>query len=461
MAAALNMRQILEDSRRFVQQKQAEYKTEKAGMVGQAPSSMPGAENDKPAPSVSADKEVKQDLPPGGTSAAGAADAEKVESGQALDATQKGENTPTKEPATSADAMADPKCGAAKLANDLLSSIKALQDSMKAADAPKAEEKKAECAADGDGKKPAEGAAAAPAAKASKSAEDKDKGEAKKAEPVTQITLTQDVLAKVAAVILSTEAGWEFTEQALTKAAGAEAAREVLGTLVAQAENAEKQAAAQQGYADAQALILKAAEQVGYEKAATEMGKANPEQAKLAEMYKLGQAVADDAMAGLAGAEGAGGEGDLAGLLGAGAEGAPAEAGAAELAGMGAEPAGGDITEEELAQALTELVQEGEIQPEDAEAILAYIAQASGAEGMGEAAAGEAPAEAPAEEAGEEAPAEEAAAGDVGEEAAEGDEVTASAKKASVASLMETIKEAKAKRDAAKPKAVKTAAKKA
>jgi hypothetical protein len=72
--------------------------------------------------------------------------------------------------------------------------------------------------------------------------------------------LTTDVLAKIAACILSTKEGEEYTEAVLNKAAGAEAAQEMFDFLRQQSGLADKQAEAaySQGSADAEALVKQA-----------------------------------------------------------------------------------------------------------------------------------------------------------------------------------------------------------
>ena len=69
------------------------------------------------------------------------------------------------------------------------------------------------------------------------------------------MVLTTDILAKIAALILSQEDGEAIVEKALAKEAGAERARETLVFLADQSELAQKQAAHDQGMADAQSLI--------------------------------------------------------------------------------------------------------------------------------------------------------------------------------------------------------------
>ena len=377
---ALTMKDIVEDARTFVQQKQASFKE---GMAGDAPSSYPGAEHDKKVDesAKAPHPEVKQDLPPGGTTAAGAEKAEKVEAGHSKDSTQPANASVTKEPAVTDDAMCEPKTGSAKLANDLLSSVRALQDTMQpkqageeTANTDGSEEEKSEDTSEEttDSKE-----ASAPAPEAAPAADDD-----KQAQADNPLELTQDVLAKIASVILSNEEGWNFVEQSLTKEAGAEAARETITTLQKQAEEIEKQAAYGQGQEDAEMLIQQMVQvkQAEDAQAIYEAGAADAAQALgvgQQDLQKLGQMMADESLAGLAGGEGAEG---LEGL-----EGMPEEGGEEVVDDMGGMPEDEDISEEELMQALQELAAEGQIDEEDIAAIMEYITQAESATGAEEA----------------------------------------------------------------------------
>ena len=340
---------------------------------------------------------------------------------------------PKKEPLITSDANANPEAGAsgqtakqatAKLANEILTDIRAYQQ--KRATAPQAEAKPAPKAEP----TPTEKAAAMPAQLAAAlakkegpepKAEDKkeEKKEDKKEASGPQLELTTDVLAKIASIVLSSEEGAEFVEGQLAKAAGAEAAQETLAFLAEQSELAEKQAAFEQGQADAEALIQQAVYQAGREAGHKEAAAA--QQNKL--MAGLGQKVAQ------AGIEEMMGQG--AGAMEGGAPGP--DVGAAELAGgaaggmPGAEGGAGEqITEEDLMMALQALVQEGTIKPEEAQAVVEALtgggeggAAAGGAaggmpEGMPGAEAAPASAAAPA--------AEEGKAGEKKEEKAEAKE---------------------------------------
>ena len=153
--------------------------------------------------------------------------------------------------------------------------------------------------------------------------------------------LTTDVMAKVAAMILSTEEGAEYVEAFLSKQAGAEMALQTLRYLSEQAELAEKAAAFEKGAADAQALIDRQLFEAGYKAA----------QAQALQLNKLGQAAADASLA---------------------------DAGADPVADEGGE-GGEDISIEDVTAALEALVSEGKVQPEEAQAVLAYLTEGEGA----------------------------------------------------------------------------------
>jgi hypothetical protein len=135
-----------------------------------------------------------------------------------------------------------------KLAEEMLISIREYQQKLKSAVDKSAENKTAE----------------------TKTAENKteDKKPGITAEVTTDdksasglnMELTTDVLAKIAACILSTKEGEEYTEAVLNKAAGAEAAQEMFDFLRQQSGLADKQAEAaySQGSADAEALVKQA-----------------------------------------------------------------------------------------------------------------------------------------------------------------------------------------------------------
>jgi hypothetical protein len=338
---------------------------------------------------------------------------------------------------------------AAKIANDILSSIHAYQKQAAmppqlAAALGKKDEKKVEPKKETtepkeeDKDAAAKKQAAAPAAPAVKPAEAK-KDDKQASGP--QLELTTDVLAKIAAVVLSSEEGAKFVEGELAKAAGAQAAQETLAFLAEQSELAEKQAAYAQGEADAEALIqqvlVESGRQEGLKQAAA--AEKNAVYAQLGE--KIAQAGIEELMAAGQGA------------AGPGADVAPAEMGAdpaAAAGAMGGGEAGGEqeITPEDLQAALEALVNEGTIQPEEAQAVMEYITSAGGGEAG--AAAG-APAGAP--------PAPESQAEEVKEEGAGAP--PPSAEHEASESKGEEKKEESKKEGAAKKPAAKPAAKSA
>lgn len=381
----VTMGQILSETEAFIKQSSAQFKNAgyaPASTVGGDGSGMPGSECDKPVgeDAKKPHAEVTQGWP-SGAATGGGSDSEKIEGATALDATQPVAK-PCKEPLVSADANAEPKTGAAKaasIANDLLSSIRNFQEGQK---------KTAEAAA------PA-APAAAPAPKAAA------------AQPTNSVELTSDVLAKIASVILATEDGIAFAEGALTKAAGAEAARETFDFL-------QKQAAYVQGQNDAEAMIagLVAQDTEMKKQAEAEYLQGQSDAAELikmavsrvqgnrgnAKLTKLAQEVADESV------------GDEAGGL-------PPEMAAGGMPPeMGSAPADEEISPEELEQALSELVQEGQIQPEAAQAILQAIAAAEQGGDTGSE-SGEMPPEAMGGEEAAPAPEEEAAAEEAAKEA--------------------------------------------
>jgi hypothetical protein len=283
---------------------------------------------------------------------------------------------------------------------------------------------------------------------------------AKQAEGLN-LELTTDVLAKIAAHILSTTEGAEYVEGVLAKEAGATECREILSFLADQSEIAEKQAAFDAGSADAEALHEQAiyqqgvtdGTQSGEKQAAFDAGAADAEalheqsqqpandaakqaEAETAFYAKLGQSVADASIAGLmGGAPGAdmGGEAVSPEMLAAeGGEEVPPEMLADEGGDVGAEE-GGDVSPEELMAALETLVAEGTISEEEAMQVLEYISGGAEEGAVEEGALPEAP------------PAEEAAPPASGGEADEGMAVEASADLNSKATdLLNAIKAAKA-----------------
>lgn len=405
------VQEILAETTSFIQAKQASFEGKKA-MTGQDPSSMPGSEHDSAVPGEMGqpDKEVNDGTqgPKSSRSTEGAGDDSEVTRGHAVDA-EEACCTPKSEPAVSADANA--KAATAELCNDLLESIQAYRTDVASKEAKDLSGKQKKLDVDGDGEiegsdlkklreKKAEEAPEAP--EAPEAAEEASAEEAKEAEeaPGLNLELTSEFLQKIGAILLSTEEGTQFVDEQLRKHAGAVAADEMMGFIACQNEEAEKIAAAEQGAADANALISDLQYSAGYQAAQEEIiGK----QAEFAEepttLAKLGQEVADASIEDLMGA--AGPEMNVAPEE-MGAEGAMGSGGA--MGAMGAEGAMGDeeFTEEDVVAALELLVSQGELDPQDAQAIMDQIG-AGGAEEMPEAM----PEEMPEEAVTEEAPAEE------------------------------------------------------
>jgi hypothetical protein len=462
------VKDILSDTRAFVEEKRASAFNEKQGLAGQDPNTYPGAEHDKPVdpsmeqPDPGANEDVNS--PSGAYSAKGAKPANQKEQGTALEATDAPPASVKKEPEVSGNAMAGPSGGGsvgdqpvskhAELAAGLLGAIKKAQDTdeePKPAEGEGEGEKEAadkKCEKCGEMYKDGKCGCEKKAEVAPKEGEGEEpkpaEGEPEKAAATPEITLTQDVLAKIAETMLATEEGWELVEQGLAKSAGAEAARETMQYLTRQEDLLQKQAARQQGYADAEALIhqaiyqkgvqdtkvamaqeapvvnekdAEAAAQQGYAdagailKAAQDLlakqGEARPQPANPNEeiLQRLGAALADTSVKNA--------QADLAALAGGampdmGALGAMGGMPGAEdaMAGMGAPPEDEEISPEELQEALAMMVQEGQISEEEAQAIMDYIAsgeEMAGAEEAGAVEGADEAAAAGAEEEGMEA----------------------------------------------------------
>jgi hypothetical protein len=153
-------------------------------------------------------------------------------------------------------------------------------------------------------------------------------------------------------------------------------AQETLAFLAEQSALAEKQAAYEAGQADAQALI---------DHTIFEAGKRQAEEKQAQDMFfKLGQATADASMSDLMG-------GDAGGAGAADAGGVPPDAGG---------DMGGELTIEDLAAALQSLVDDGTLQPEEAQQIMEAIALGVHDEGAEPAAGADAGGVPPADAAG-------------------------------------------------------------
>jgi hypothetical protein len=374
--SAKTVSDIIRETSELVSVKTAAFK--EAAIAGGDGSDYPGAECDKPVPAAagSADKEVKQDLPEGGTSSAGATDAEKIEAGHTVDSTQGSGESVEKKPMESADAEAKQASSATgEIANSLLNRIRAHQEKI-----AEAEKQASSCGDSGKKEK---------SAKEEPKKMKKEEKKAEEAEPqALELDLTTDVLAKIASVILSTEEGIQFTEEQMTKAAGAEAARETIEFL-------HKQAAYEQGSADAEAMIFALAQQQEAEKQAAAYAEAEKQAAAQqqlqyteADLVKAGQALADEILAAQGDEE--------AGDLGTGEEGGDV----VEDIAAAEEP---DFSPEDLQAALAMMVQEGTIDEASAAMILEQLGLGAGAEPEADAAAAEAAAGMPAEEEGMEA----------------------------------------------------------
>ena len=315
------LKQIVEDTRTLCAAKQASFS--KQALTGQDPASMPGSEHDSKTPDEAKkpNKETRDEsmVPNSGLSAAGAGDDSSITRGHALEADEAAE-TPKKKPAVSADANAkEASDGTARMANEILSMISGYQ---KQAEAPAPKKQ-----------------AAAPVVKAPEV-----KLEKKSAGP--DMALTGDVMAKIAAIMLSTDDGVKAVEDVLLKQAGAEAANKVFEFLSGQVEMAQKQAAFEAGEQAAQAEIERQIFEAG---------------------MKAGQAAAEANL----------GEGEVPGAAEAAGAMAPEGAGAGEGEGQ-------DIMIEDIAQALQAMVQSGEIEPQVAEEVLQQLVgggEGGGAEG--------------------------------------------------------------------------------
>ena len=309
---AYNTLEYIKGLRRNMEQKKAE-------IVGESPSSMPGSEHDKaiPAGAKAPDKETKDQtmVPNSGLTTAGAGDDSKITHKNDLTADQAA-LTPKKEPEVTGDAEAQVPGGktaeektAEQLGAEILAGITAWEQKQaeakkQAADTqgPSSGEGTAEALITDTGKDPeqtgdvkgpkkedmvspdamapatgngasGETAAAAKSASDGKDAECCKDGKcgkcakckaaaagAKKAGAL-DMELTQDVLAKIAAVMLATEEGTKLAESTLAKAAGAEAAEKTISFLRTQNELAQKQAEYEAGRRDALALVQKMAQE--------------------------------------------------------------------------------------------------------------------------------------------------------------------------------------------------------
>ena len=263
-------------------------------------------------------------------------------------------------------------------------------------------------------------ATAKPAAPAAKPAE-------KKAAPdAGTITLDMAMLAKIAAITLADEEGQMAVQAALTKRAGAEFANEILDVLEKRAADEQARYEFEKGAQDAEAMIGDLQEA---------QGAADAEQA----LADAGIAAGDEAAAAGAAGDDAGSIEDAAAALDDYSADEIVEA-VQELADEGqippeqaqavveavteaaqAEGNPGEVSEEDVAEALTEAVESGELTEEDAQALVQAIAEGGGdaaadqqlaadVAGAGSASEGEAAANAEAADAAQKEAAEKKAA---------------------------------------------------
>lgn len=374
------MNEILKETEGLMAIKEAALKgrpVTKRALAGQSPDSMPGSEHDTTIPegSTSPDKEVADSsMGPASTrTVSGAGDDSPVTRGHAVDAT-KSVQEPTQKPLITADANAK-QAQLAKLANDIAADVVAYN---------KLRTQPTKVAA-----APAPAPARAPAAPAAPVV----KQSAPAASPGLQLELTQGVLAKMAAVMLSFEEGAKAMSDAITKFGGTELHDQIFGPNGLIAEQSEaaneamaKQAAAVRGYEDGLAAIAQhLAQQTKVAAAPAPVAPAAPAAPaptveklaadRVAALVKLGQEMAGASIE------------DMMGAL-------PNEAGAPQGDPMGAAPEGEGFTLEDLTAALDMMVSQGKLQPEEAQAVMEFVVSGGGEAGLG---AGAAPGGAPAE----------------------------------------------------------------
>lgn len=323
--------------------KSAEAESE--NITGEPVSSMPGAENDKPAPTgaTEADPKVKDDTidnmksrTTDGATPDGdipASNTNKYEADEPV-------LTADKKPELSTDVNA--KTAASK-ANGIVDFIL----SKKAA-------------------KPAPAAKPEPAQKPAPAQ--------KQAAPENSITLDMGLLAKIAAITLADEEGQWAVQQALTKRAGAEFAKEMLDTLEKRAAEAQAQEDFIKGAQDAEAMIGDMQEAQGAQDAEQAIGDMqeaqgaeDAEQALVDELDQYSPEEIADAVQQLAN------EGNI-----------PPEAAQQVISEIDssaqAEEPSDEISEEDLAEVITQAVEAGKLTPEDAQALAASIAEDSSAD---------------------------------------------------------------------------------
>lgn len=215
-------------------------------ITGTDPATLPGAEHDSTTPSEfkQPDKETKDEtmVPNSGLSIEGAGDDSPLTRGHALEVDEP-VLTPDKKPLETADAEAK-EASTGGLCNEILGMIHSYNKQASA----KPVAKKA-----GDSN----------VAKKENVAGDKAPTVVAKEAGGLDMELTQEVMAKIAAVLLSTEEGANVVGDYLAKTAGAEAADDMLTFLAGQNELAEKAAAFEDGMKTADDLIVQHAYEAG------------------------------------------------------------------------------------------------------------------------------------------------------------------------------------------------------
>lgn len=396
-------------------------------ITGQDPGSMPGSENDKKVPEEmkTPDPEVKDETVGGAEnySAEGASpgsDNPKLEP-QLLEADEP-VLEPDKKPLDSTDVDAKTAAAGNNLVDFILKAQKRELEAKKAEDTKKAEEAKKQ---------------AAPA---------KVESPAKKqAAPADDIVLTNSVMAKIAAVVLSRQEGRELVQRFLAEAAGEDFAKQAMDTMGLVGRQANEMSEFEKGAQDAAAMLGDMEEEQGAQDA----------EAALADAGAAEEAAGDAGAEMGAGAalEGAGEEGAEGGDEGFTDEeiletiqemvedGEITEDQAAQLLEGSdvSEGEGGEepVTEDEIAEAIIEGVQSGEITPEVAQEIVAELS-------------GETSPEEAQELATDVGEAEPAAEGAAGEEAAPEAEAPAAEEPAAEEPAPEEAKEASVKKAAAR-----------
>lgn len=422
-------------------------------IVGQDPGSMPGSENDKKVPEEmkTPDPEVKDETVGGAENyssegASPGSDNPKLEP-QLLEADEP-VLTPEKKPLDSTDV--DAKTAAA--GNNLVDFILKAQERELAA-------KKAESSKQTAPDKATPEKQAAPA-KDTKAAPEKQ------AAPTDDIVLTNSVMAKIAAVVLSRQEGRELVQRFLAEAAGEDFAKQAMDTMGLVGRQANELSEFEKGAQDAEAMLGDMEEAQGAQDAEQAIADAG------AAEQAAGDAGAEmDAGAALEGAGEEGAEGGDEGftdeeVLEAIQEmvenGEITEDQAAQLlegAGVSEDEAGDEeVTEDDIAEALVEGIQSGEISPEVAQEIVSELSGETSPDEAQELATDVGEAEPAAEGAAAaegEAPAADEPAADepAAEEPAPEEAKEASVKRAAAHAIVKTLVKAIQEKQAAAKKA--------